>query len=103
MTERKRILVTGALGHIGSALIRSPPDSLVGEITMLDNLESQRYCSLFSLPKNFTYRFVEADVRSVDLTELVNNVDAVIHLAALSKAEATLDKQKEVESVNLDG
>lgn len=103
MAQKKNILVTGALGHIGSALVRALPDSLVGEITMLDNLESQRYCSLFNLPKNYTYYFIEADVRTVDLLPLVAKADAVIHLAALTNAEGTFDKVKEVESVNLDG
>ena len=39
-----KIVITGALGHIGSRLIREIPAWFEGaEIRMLDNLSSQRY------------------------------------------------------------
>lgn len=100
---KKSILITGALGHIGSRLIRELDSRLVGKIIMLDNLESQRYCSLFNLPGKFKYEFIEADVRTCDFEKILNDVDAVIHLAALTNAEGTFDKVKEVEEVNFDG
>ncbi len=105
MTKRKKltILVTGALGHIGSKLIRELPEDLVGAIILLDNFESQRYPTLFNLPENFKYRFIEADVRSVDLNAYLKDVDVVIHLAALTNAETSHEQAKEVESVNLEG
>ncbi|OHE41550.1 MAG: hypothetical protein A2102_01800 [Tenericutes bacterium GWF2_38_8] len=103
-TQRKlNILVTGALGHIGSALIRSFPSSLVGNIILLDNLESQRYCSLFNLPKEFSYRFIEEDIRTADLNKHLQGIDVVIHLAALTNAEVSHAQKQEVESVNFDG
>ncbi len=76
-----RVVVTGALGHIGSSLIRYLP--LVfpeAEIVMIDNLYTQRYCSLFNLPKG-NYKFIEANVRSCDIPEC----DVVVHLAALTE------------------
>jgi UDP-glucose 4-epimerase len=99
----KSVLVTGALGHIGSRLIRELDLAVGSKIIMLDNLESQRYCSLFNLPDKFDYEFIEADVRTVDFGPILEQVDAVIHLAALTNAEGTFDKVKEVESVNLEG
>lgn len=103
-TQRKlNILVTGALGHIGSGLIRSFPSSLVGNIILLDNLESQRYCSLFNLPKQFSYRFIEEDIRTADFNKHLRGIDVVIHLAALTNAEVSHSHKQEVESVNLDG
>ena len=101
MAERKRILVTGALGHIGSALIRQLPEG--SNIILLDNLESQRFCSLFNLPADRTYRFIEADVRTVDLDSALAGIDVVVHLAAITNAEASASRQAEVESVNLNG
>jgi UDP-glucose 4-epimerase len=99
-----RILVTGALGHIGSRLIRALPARFPGaEIVMVDNLSTQRYCSLFDLPHNALYRFHEADILTADLTKLVSGASAVIHLAALTNAAASFDIQKEVEQVNFHG
>lgn len=44
-----KILVTGALGHIGSRLIRDLPKHFPGcEVVMVDNMITQRYCSLFN-------------------------------------------------------
>ena len=42
----ERILITGGLGHIGSGLIRFLSDY---DLTVCDNLSTQRYCSLFNL------------------------------------------------------
>ncbi len=82
-----RIVVTGALGHIGSALIRYLPLEFPGaEIIMIDNLHTQRYCSLFDLPAG-NYSFIEADARTVTLPDH----DVVVHLAAYTEPHAHLD------------
>ena len=55
-----RIVVTGALGHIGSRLIRDLPKTFPdAEIALIDNLLTQRYSSLFDLPSEGRYQFVE--------------------------------------------
>lgn len=100
---KKTILVTGAVGHIGSKLIRSFDPDKVKKVILLDNLESQRYPSLFDLPKGISYEFLEADVRACDFEKILDGVDALIHLAAITNAEASFDKAKEVEAVNFDG
>ena len=57
------VLVTGGLGHIGAELIRHLAENRkVRAITILDNLLTQRYASLFDLPKEGDYTFVEGDV-----------------------------------------
>lgn len=103
MTSDNSILITGALGHIGSRLIRDLSPSLASELRLLDNLESQRYCSLFHLPDKFQYRFFQDDVRTADMEKYLQGVSAVIHLAALTNAEASKAREQETESVNLDG
>ncbi len=99
-----RIVVTGALGHIGSMLIRALPSTFAGaEIVMLDDLSTQRYCSLFDLPVEGRYRFVEADVLTADLASLFAGADVVVHLAAITDATSSFENQAKVEEVNFAG
>ena len=99
-----KILVTGALGHIGSRLIRALPRAGYNpELVLVDNLATQRYASLFNLPAGTSYQFVEADVLTADLAPLLRGVDAVIHLAAITDAAGSFDQAEKVERVNFDG
>ena len=99
-----KIVVTGALGHIGSRLIRELPFSFPGcEILMIDNLMTQRYCSLFNLPKEGYYRFIEGDVTKIDLSPLLQGAYALIHLAAITDAAGSFGKAEEVENNNYQG
>ena len=54
-----KIIVTGAIGHIGSYIIRDLgvffPKS---EILMIDNMMTQRFPSLFNLPSSANYTFI---------------------------------------------
>ena len=98
-----RVVVTGALGHIGSRLIRELPAALPGaEIVMIDNLATERYASLFDLPAHGRYQFVEADVLTADLARLFAGADAVVHLAALTNWART-DLHQQMERVNVAG
>jgi nucleoside-diphosphate-sugar epimerase len=96
-------VVTGALGHIGSRLIRELAVAWPGsEIVMLDNLATQRYASLYDLPETCRYEFVEGDVLSADLLGLCAGADAVVHLAALTNGART-DLRARMERVNVEG
>lgn len=98
-----RLVVTGALGHIGSRLIRDLAPAFPGcEIVLVDNLASERYASLFELPRDGHYEFVEADVLDADLYRLFKGADAVIHLAALTDV-ARSDLRERMRRVNVDG
>ncbi len=97
-----RILITGALGHIGSRLIRSLAPGTYSEVRLLDDMSAQRYCSLFDLPPRVPFKFVEADVRR-DVRRYVDGVDAVVHLAAITDAERSHQIRDRVFEVNLDG
>lgn len=96
-----KILVTGALGHIGSRLIRELPTFFPNaEIIMVDNMMTQRYCSLFNLPKEGNYRFVEADITQVELPSLLEGVHVVIHFAAITDAAGSFERAEQLEQNN---
>ena len=96
-----KIVVTGALGHIGSRLIREIPTEFPGaEVVLVDDLSSQRFPSLFDLPDGAKYRFVEGDITKLDLAPIVDGADAVIHLAAITDATRSFERKDEVERVN---
>jgi len=99
-----KLVVTGALGHIGSRLIRELPSAFPdAEILMLDNLSTQRYCSLFNLPAAGKYRFIETDILKTDLAELFKDASVVVHLAAITNAADSFEIAERVELVNLTG
>jgi UDP-glucose 4-epimerase len=96
-----KFVVTGALGHIGSRMIRELPSLFPSvEIIMIDNMATQRYSSLFNLPSGRIYTFIEGDVLTLDLKSLFSGVHAVIHLAAITDATSSFDNQEQVEHNN---
>jgi nucleoside-diphosphate-sugar epimerase len=82
-----KLLVTGGLGHIGSKLIREFANYYPNcDVYVVDNLMTQRYCSLFNLPKNCSYHFYAESILNFDLINIIGKVDCVIHLAAITDA-----------------
>ena len=90
------ILITGGCGHIGSYLIRKLP--LKYKITVVDNLLTQRYCSLFDLGRGI--KFIEKDIDGLTKDDVVG-IDVVIHLAAITNAEGSFKNKEETENVNI--
>ena len=97
-----KIAVTGALGHIGSYIIRNLASNVKNiEFLLLDNFLTQRYSSLFSLNRDTKYKFYEIDVSVSNLDSLFNDIDIVIHLAAITDAANSFNNSNEVERNNL--
>ena len=104
------ILVTGALGHIGSHFIRSLQlhGAKTPRIVIVDNFFTQRFCSLFNLPDHLDYTFIEGDVKTMDWSSILAQstkhepIDVVIHLAALTDAAGTADKPEMVHDNNFE-
>jgi UDP-glucose 4-epimerase len=70
------------------------------EIVIIDNLMTQRFPSLFNLPALGKYRFIEADVTTMDLAAVFKEAHVVIHLAAITDAAGSFDKAAQVETNN---
>ena len=97
-----KIVITGSLGHIGSYLIRSIPiDFPDSEFILIDNMMTQRYSTLFNLPKGHKFKFIEADVLNYDFSNILNNNDVLIHLAAITDAAGSFERAEELENNNL--
>ena len=96
-----KIVVTGALGHIGSYITRDMAYQFPGaEIVMIDNMMTQRYSSLFNLPTIGRYRFVEGDITLMDLNPVLQGAHTVIHLAAITDAAGSFERGAELEANN---
>jgi nucleoside-diphosphate-sugar epimerase len=99
-----KIVVTGALGHIGSHLIRELAYQFPHmSMTMIDNMMTQRFASLFDLPATGRYRFLEGDVRALDLCAAFQGAHTVVHLAAITDAAGSFDKAAQLEANNYEG
>ena len=101
--NKLKILITGALGHIGSKLIHSIIPEEYEEVRLIDNILTQRYVSLFNLPNDVNFKFFEDDILKADLGVLLEGVDCVIHLAAITDAAGSFERKDEVEQVNYEG
>lgn len=79
---RRKALVTGGLGFIGSHLVDRLLD-LGWEVVVLDNLSTGHRVNLAHRADNRNLRIAEGDIRRVrDVSAAASGCDAVFHLAA---------------------
>jgi UDP-glucose 4-epimerase len=96
-----KIVVTGAIGHIGSYVIRDLSVQFPNaKIVMIDNMMTQRFPTLFNLPAVGKFNFIEGDVTNMDLNTVFSETNVVIHLAAITDAAGSVDRAEELEANN---
>lgn len=90
-----RILITGGAGFIGSALIRHLIQDTEHEVLNLDKLTyAGNLESLTLVAESPRYRFVQADIADAEqVTKTLNEFqpDAIMHLAAESHVDRSID------------
>ena len=98
-----KILITGGLGHIGSYLLENINKiKHIKKVYIIDNFVTNRYCSLFNLPKtNKKIFFYNKDLSVKNSLKNFKKVDIVIHLASLTDAANSLKIKKEIYRNNL--
>ncbi len=97
------LCISGALGHIGSGLIRNLTIPGLDKVYLVDNFLTQRYASLFDLPPGIDFVFREMDILSDDIGPIIEESDALVHLAAVTNAERSFEREEEVEEINKRG
>jgi nucleoside-diphosphate-sugar epimerase len=99
------VLVTGGCGYIGSALVPGlRNDDRVSAVTVLDDCSAGSPRALFGQLGGDDLRFRNGDVRQYgDVEAAVRDVDAVIHLAAITGAASTHDRREETFETNHEG
>lgn len=97
--KKRRILVTGGAGYIGSVLTRKLLDSNY-TVTVLDSLRSGGI-SLLEILGDPNFNFVKGDIRDTKtVTEALKGVDTVVHLAAVVGQPACNKNPKEAYETN---
>tara|TARA_B100001245_G_scaffold211585_1_gene176352 strand:+ start:1108 stop:2034 length:927 start_codon:yes stop_codon:yes gene_type:complete len=97
-----KILITGALGHIGSYVAENIYKiKKVKETILIDNLQSNGASSLYNLNKKSKLSFYIRDLNNKKSLNDFKNIDYLIHCASMTNAEKSFEREKEMTQNNL--
>ena len=97
-----KILITGALGHIGSYVAENIYKiKKVKETILIDNLKSNGPSSLYNLNKKSKLSFYIRDLNNKKSLNDFKNIDYLIHCASMTNAEKSFEREKEMTQNNL--
>lgn len=96
------LLITGCCGHIGSYVAENIHKiKKIKKTFIVDNIKSNRHCSLFDLKKKNNLEFHLIDVDQKNSLNKFKNVNYVLHLASMTNAEKSFGKEKEMFNNNI--
>ena len=97
-----KVLITGALGHIGSYIaenIHKIPK--IKETILVDNFESNRFSSLYNLNKKSKLKFFIKNLNNKNSLNNFRNIDYLIHCASMTNAEKSFGRKNQMYKNNL--
>jgi len=99
----QKVLITGGAGFVGSHLVdRFMSDKKNYEIIILDNFSIGRHNLKELNSKDIT--IIEGDVESIEVyNKLPNDIDLIIHLAAMNRAPRSIKDPIKSNEVNITG
>ena len=97
-----RIIITGACGHIGSHISENIDKiKKIKSTILLDNMESNRFSSMFNLKKKNNFKFYIKDLNDSRTLNEFKNVDYLIHCASMTNAANSFGNEKEMYKNNI--
>jgi|TARA_B110000014_G_scaffold236953_1_gene202570 UDP-glucose 4-epimerase len=97
-----KVLITGALGHIGSYVAENIHKiSKIKETILVDNFESNRFNSLYNLNKKTKLKFYIRDLNNKNSLDSFKNIDYLIHCASMTNAEKSFGRKNQMYKNNL--
>jgi UDP-glucose 4-epimerase len=98
-----KLIITGACGHIGSYVAENIfKIKKIKKTILIDNLKSNRFCSLFDQKTKNKLEFHLADLTDEKSLDKFKKIDYLIHCASMTNAEKSFGKEKEMYKNNLD-
>lgn len=101
--ENKTVLVTGGAGFIGSNLCEALL-KLNAKVVCLDNFATGKKENISPFLNNPNFKFIEGDIRKLeDCNKACNNVDYILHQAALGSVPRSIKDPITTNDVNVSG
>ena len=96
------LIITGACGHIGSYVAENIYKvKKIKNTILVDNLKSNRFCSIFNLNKKNNLKFYIKDLNDKNSLNSFKNINYIIHCASMTNAEKSFGKEKEMYRNNI--
>jgi UDP-N-acetylglucosamine 4-epimerase len=97
-------LVTGGAGFIGSNIVEYLLKFGAGHVRVLDNLSNGYFENIKDFMELPNFEFIEGDIRDLDICKIaVNDIDFILHQAALGSVPRSIEDPINTNSVNTDG